>query len=87
MLQVAHPRHRLVPAGVGHEVERDEIEATQIGAGLAQSVANLAGFAEVADAAAHGVARLEQLERDMAAQEAGNSGEQDGVNHTILHSN
>jgi hypothetical protein len=41
----------------------------------------------VADAAAHEIARLQQLQRDMAAEEAGDTGEQDAVSHVFLRDN
>ena len=84
MLQVADAVHGLGPAVVAQQVERHEFEPRDVGAGRGQGVADLVGLAEVAHAAADGVAGLEQLQGDMAAEKAGNAGDKDAIGHDIL---
>ena len=72
---------RGVPAVVLQQIEGDELEPANVGAGLGQGVANLVGLGEVAHAAAHLVARRQQCIRDVAAEESGDAGEEDAVWH------
>ena len=83
MLDVAHAVHGLGPAGVRQQVQPREFEPPGIRSGGGERVANGVRFVEVAQTAAHGVARLEQLHGDVAAHEAGNAGDKDAIGHAI----
>src|ERR1019366_6128345 len=72
---------RRLPAVVLQQVEGDELEPADVGAGLGQGLAHLVGLGETSHAAAHLVARRQQRACDMAAEESGDAGEEDTVWH------
>ena len=81
VLDIAHAVHGLRPAFVGHEVECHELQLRRVGAGAFERLPHLVGPLEIAHAAAHGVAGLEQLQGDMPAEETGNAGQEDAIGH------
>ena len=85
MLNVAHVMHRLGPALVGHQVEGDEFEPGNIGAGAIERVAHLVRPAQIAHAAANNVAGFEQLQGDMSAKETRHTSQKDAISHAYLH--
>ncbi|MFN8082871.1 MAG: hypothetical protein U0Q14_01420 [Dermatophilaceae bacterium] len=65
--------HRLVPAGIGEQVERDELEA-----GVGEEVSDLLSSPLGSHGGLDGMPLLEQLADDVLGDEARRSGDQDG---------
>jgi hypothetical protein len=85
VLEVAHAVHRLPPAVVPQQVERHQFEARNVGAGGGERCPHLAGLPKIAHGAANNVTRLQQLQRDMPGDVAGDAGDEDAIGHLCLH--
>ena len=79
MLQVAHTGHRFGPARVGEQVEGDELEPRGVGAVGGEGFPHFFGPFEAAHRTTDGIALREQLQGDVAAEKAGNAGDEDAV--------
>ena len=79
VLEVADAGGRLGPAGVAQQVEGDDLEAGDVGAVGGEGGADPVGAGRGADRAADDIAVAEEVEGDMAAEEAGDAGDEDAI--------
>lgn len=82
VLDEAATGHCLFPARIGGQVKGDELEARDVAP--PQQGFSALGPLKVPHRAANGVALGEELQGDMAAEKAGNAGDEDAVGHEEL---
>ncbi len=75
-------RHRLRPAGIGQEIGGNKVQlaAGDAGGGADRGL-DLRGAGEIAQRSAHRVAGPQQLGRDVPADEAADTGEEDDIHN------